>query len=158
MRDDVREVSWQAPEFHYYEKGPWWYWLVGIVGGAVAALALLTKNPLFGIFTVVATVLVITWGRREPRTVAVSVSSRGVAINEKTYPYDRLRGFAVSEDAESSALAYVVLRTKDHLNGWVKIMVGEEQVAQVRAVLSSFLPEVAYEESLAEHLARLIRF
>ena len=63
------ETTWKAPEFQYRSKGVSWYWMSIIIAVAIIAFAIWEHNFLFGIFIVIAEILLITWGNEAPRTI-----------------------------------------------------------------------------------------
>ena len=73
------EVVWDAPEFEYREKGISWYWLSIIAAACIIAFAAWFRNFLFGFFIVIAEILFIVWGNRQPRTVEFKLDDSGIA-------------------------------------------------------------------------------
>ena len=63
------EIQWHAPEFEYRAKTMSWYWLSILLAVVILALAVWQKNFLFGIFVIVAEILILVWANREPRTL-----------------------------------------------------------------------------------------
>ena len=154
-----KEIRWSAPEFHYYHKDVGWYWLVIIVAIILTALALWQKNFLFAIFIILAGILTISWGRKEPKTVDFVLSEKGLDIGDKkSYPFENLAGFAIIAVPGESEISELVLETKGRFNKWVKVIIADERSEAIKKILLSRIPEVPYEESFAEHIARILRF
>ncbi len=159
ISNEPGEILWSAPEFHHYEKSVAWYWLVIAVSALIVGAALLSKNLLFAVFVVIATFLVFTWGHRAPRTIDFTLSKKGLDIGgRKFYPFDHLAGFAFIPTRENEELDELMLHTKGRLSNWVRIIVASQRREQIKNLLSQFLPELEYEESLAEHIGQLLRF
>ncbi len=155
-----KQISWSAPEFHYYEKGPRWYWGLAGVATAIVVIALFQQNFLFALFAVVAAILTSIWGARTPRTITFTLTDKGLDMSgRKFYSYDDFSGFSVIPlIAEDEALAEIVLRGKGFTGSWVRIIVPREQLPEVHAALESKLSELEHQESIAEHVARILRF
>ena len=154
-----KEINWEAPEFEYISKGVGWYWLTIIAAILLVGLALWQGNFLFAIFVVIAVFLVLTWGSHYPRTVEFKVDDNGLAIGEqKFYPYEDLKGFAVKSGHMDSELAEIVFIKKNRLSPQTKIFIDNSRLKEVKNFLGQHLPELEYEESLIEHIARLLRF
>ena len=73
-------IMWQAPEFEYREKGVSWYWVSIIIAACIIAFSVWQHNFLFGLFIIIAEILVITWGNREPATLDFQLSDEHIAI------------------------------------------------------------------------------
>lgn len=154
-----KEITWAAPEFHYHEKDERWYWGVGIIALAIIIFALFQKNFLFAIFTAIAAVLVSIWGTRTPKEIAFTLSEKGLDIGgKKFYAYQSLSGFALLPSRDSDVHAEIILRATGRLGGWVKVAIGNDRSEEAKRMLARFLPEIEYEESVADHIARTLRF
>lgn len=154
-----KEIIWSSPEYHYYEKSVIWYWLV-IVGAVILVMAALwQKNLLFGIFIIIAAAMLIFWGRRQPRTLNFTLNAKGLMIDDKKiYYFENLAGFAIIPNYAEPALSELLLQTKNHLRGWLRFIIAAQRVEPIKILLQEHLPEVEYQESMAEHISRILRF
>lgn len=154
-----KEIQWSAPEYHYYEKGVAWYWLLIIIAIIVGVLALLQKNFLFMVFTALAAVLGLFWGRRQPKTVNFILNQKGLDMDGKRfYAFESLAGFALLPSYENSEISELVIKTKQQISGWIKITIASQRAEQISEFLKRNLPEIEYQESMAEHIARILKF
>ncbi len=95
------EIVWRAPEYEFHEKGVSWYWLSIIAAAIVVAFAVWEKNFLFGLFIVIAEILLIVWGNREPRLVGFSINESGVAIEgAKSYSFKDFESMSVGDEGD----------------------------------------------------------
>jgi len=143
-------ISWESPEFHYHDKDEAWPAIVVLVGAAVAGFSLWQHNFLFFVFSLIATGLVLVWGRRRPRIFVFSLGKSGVHIDGRLYPYRDFDGFAIGEDV-------LQLSTKSPLRPRFTLIMPDEKVDKVREYLLAFLPEIEYDESFIEALGRWAR-
>ncbi len=154
-----KEIKWSAPEFEYIQKGVGWYWLTIIVAIILSALALWQENVLFAVFVVIAAILVLSWGKSYPKTVDFELNENGLAIGEqKTYSYGELKGFAIRQGYVDSELVEIVFQKKSRLSPYIKILASDQDMETIKDFLIQYLPEIEYEESLIEHIARILRF
>lgn len=154
-----RELKWRAPEFEYIAKDVGWYWLTVIASILLILFALWQKNFLFAAFVVIAEVLVVTWGRRQPASVEFRLDERGLEINgQKFYPYEDFKGFAMKFGRRPDEFADLAFLKKHRLSPTLKVFVPPDQARLVKDFLGQRLSEFEYEESLTEHLGRLLRF
>lgn len=150
--------SWTAPEFHYFEKTAVWYWVVGVVAVLITLFAFLQDNFLFAVFTIIAGLLVLTWGGRKPHTGEFAFDHNGLAFNGKQlYALDELTGFAIIGRAHGG-MGEIVMKTKRKTSIWVRMLVPESELEAVTEAFRSALPEVPHEESLVDYFVHLLRF
>ena len=99
MNEVVRSITWEAPEHHHVrEKGSDWYWILGIMVIAVFVVAVLLNNILFGILILLAASVVTLVSFREVRVIPFAVTTRGIRIDDKLFPYSTLESFYIDED------------------------------------------------------------
>ena len=163
-------LQWEAPEFEYREKTVSWYWITIIVAACLIAFAVWQQNYLFGFFIVVAEMLLILWGNKEPRMAKFSLTDSKITIEiertdsegEPTTPSERahtLKEFAnwSVEDFENGTVELefsFVAKMKVPL----KILAPEENLDTIRKHLKTVLPEVEHQITHIEAIERLLRF
>lgn len=157
------EIRWSAPEFPYYEKGRGWQVGVIVVAALVTVIALIQRNFLFAVFAVAGGFLVAFWGRRKPETLEFQLSDKGLDIRgKKFYPVETLTGFAIVErpvaEGEPAEPPELVIRTKSVVNPYLKMEIAKERTEEFRALLTAHLPEIEYQEGLADWIAKVLRF
>lgn len=155
--DSVESVSWQAPNFHYYEKSSAWYIWSIVIAVAVAGIAFFQGNILFAFFAVIAEGLVLILGNQKPKMLVYEMTdSRVISDKYREYPYIELEGFAVIDNPFSERYAELVLSPKKRLGTYIKILVPVERADAVKGYINQFLPEIAYEESLGDNILKRI--
>lgn len=150
-------MKWQAPEYEYREKGPSWYWLSIIIAAVIVAFSVWEKNFLFGIFVVIAEVLLIVWGNRTPRTVGFTLTETGMDIEGgKRYP---LKDFeSVSIDEASDGWTEIIFSFHAKLKTPLKVLFPEERLPELRTNMKTVLKEVPHEPTLIDAIEKLLRF
>lgn len=155
-----KEIIWEAPEFEYREKGAAWYWLSMVVAIVILVLAVWQKNFLFGVFVIIAEILLIVWGNQQPRMISFKLGETGLTINNtKTYAYKDIENYAFDEEGEEWVSAIFKLRRQ--FRPKLKAILPKEMVGEVKALLktrAADLMEVEWEQSLIDSLERLIGF
>ncbi len=154
-------LTWRAPEFEYREKGPGWYWLSIFAAVGLMALALWQKNFLFAVFIVVAEVLIVTWGSREPNLVEFKLTAEGLGVgDDKLYLYREIENFSLDENS-SSRWVEMNLRFKRALKPKMKIQLPRGELGKIIENFRNLAPgvkEVEFEESLTDTAERIIKF
>ncbi len=155
---EENSVSWQAPEFIYYEKEAGWY--LGLIGlsAVFIIIALFQKNFLFAFFILVAGILMGSWAKKVPREIEYVIDAENLQVGDKKIvPFKNMLGFAII-DGHPDGFSELIVRTKGQINTDLKILLPTSLGEKVRASLPSSVPEIEYEESASDRLAKIIRF
>lgn len=155
----TKEIKWIAPEFEYFKKDITWSWLVIIVGFIVAAVALWQRNFLFFVFVIIATLLILFWGKQTPRDIEFTLDEHGLDIEKKKfYPFYDFEGFAVKPPIRDEKFTDLILKFRRRLKPYLKIRIESKNIDKYKKFINQYLPEIEYEESLTDHLAKILRF
>lgn len=156
MDDQVKSVSWEAYEHHHTQKGSDWFWVLGIVTVAVTVAAILLGNMLFGILLFVAGLVTALHANREPRIIEHAVTSRGVQVGEKMYPYSTLDVFFIDE--ENPHGPQLLIQSQKLFMPLIILPLPEEYVDDIEELVASRLPEEFIEEPFANKLLEFFGF
>lgn len=142
--EPLRAISWEAPEFHYTEKGGDWYFALGaIVVGCVIA-ALLLGNFLFALLCVVAGFVLAVAAGKQPSIVPYAVTVRGVRINEELHTFGHLVSYCIDE--EDPRGPQLLLLSDRKFMPLLIMPIPPDYVDEVEDILRGRLPEVHLEE------------
>ena len=148
----LKEIRWRALEFEYHHKSVSWYWLTAIIAIILVAVALWLGNFLFALFVIIAETLIVFWGYRKPLELEFTLDESGLAIEEKKfYPYGVLEGFAVRSGE-------IIFKPKNRFMSYLKIAAVPADIGRIKSFLANRLSEFEYEESLIDHLGKILRF
>lgn len=152
------EISWAAPEYEPRPKDISWFWLSIIVATFVLAVAVWQRNFLFGVFVVIAEILLLVWGNREPRQINFSVSAAGLTIsNGKFYPWSEVRSWSAAE-MEGWEYGDLLFNFKSSFQLSLRVLVPKDKLAGVKKFIATKAPEEERQESVIDSLGRLIGF
>ena len=128
-----------------------------IIAAAVLFLiALWQHNLLFAIFIVISEVLFMHWAREYPKTIRFAITKKGVEIGHlKSFDYSQIAGFHIIHRTDHGEL---ILKTKNRIHPYTKIIVISEDIAEVSEFLKKHIPEIEYDESLTDHFEKMIGF
>ena len=149
-------ISWQASEYAYVKKTPDWYWAVGILTIGFFVTALIFSNLLFSIFVLLGGFTIALYGARPPRMVSFSLSVEGVRIANRVYPYETLKSFWIFYHPPH--IKELSIESQKMVMPHIKIPLGEENPAKIRAYLMQFLSERQQEESLIDVGTRFLGY
>lgn len=151
-------VEWSAPEYEHRPKEASWFWISIIIAVFVIAFAVWQKNFLFGFFVVVAEILLLVWGNREPREVRFSISDKGLTVDErKFYSWSQIENWRALE-LERLGYYEIVFDFKAKLRPNMRLLLPEDKFAEAKKILSEFLPEAEWEDSFIDSLERFLGF
>ena len=150
-------TEWSAPEFEYRPKGVSWYWISIICAAAIIAFAIWEQNFLFGIFVVIAEILLIAWGNEIPATVNMTLTENDLSIGAaKHYETKLFENFSVDEQNDDWAELFFTFKTK--LRTPLKVMIPKAKIDEVRENLQTIMHEIEFEPSLLDSLEKIIGF
>lgn len=152
----VREIAWEAPEHHHFEKSTDWYWALGIICIASAVTMILFGNMLFGVGILLAGIATALISSRPPQMVKYSVSARGVRAGGNLYPYSTLRCFFLDEDHPRNL--QLLIESKNAFTPLLIIPVPDDIAEELEYMLEERLPEEHLEEPLGHRLLEFLGF
>lgn len=88
-------ISWRVEEYIEREKSPDWFWALGVIAVAGAAIAIISHDILFAIFIVLGAIVLGVYAQKKPDILDISVNDQGIKIRSFLYPYSQIKGFAV---------------------------------------------------------------
>jgi hypothetical protein len=152
------EITWEAPEFEYRLKGVSWYWISIIAAVVILGLAVWQRNFLFGFFIVIAEIMVLVWGNREPEMVKFKLTEKGVSVGEAEFhAYEEIAGFSLY-DGHDENWPNLSFEFRRRLKPALKIKLPKNRGAEIQKTLKLFLPQTEHQPSLLEALEELTRF
>jgi hypothetical protein len=150
-------MEWIAPEFEFREKGVSWYWVSIILAAFMIAFAVWQKDFLFGFFVVVAEMLVIIWGDREPRIMPFFLSEHHLRIGDNKVHL--LREFTSwSADRADEEWADLHFYFDSHWRAPLRMIVPHDRLEEFRANLTPVLKEVKHDLAFIDAIEKIIGF
>lgn len=90
-------LTWQTEEYVHREKSPDWFWALGVIALAGAAIAVIYKDTLFAILIILGAIILGVLAARTPKVIEISVSDEGIKIRNYLYVYKKIKSFAIDE-------------------------------------------------------------
>ena len=157
-------IVWEAPEFEYTHKDVSWYWLSLMVAIILLAIALWQKNILFAVFVILGWFVIVNVAKQIPPIWEFRIDEAGIHLRNpseknhlgKTYMWQDLEGFSIFDGLVDHK--QLVVKSKTRFSMFVKINFPEEKETEIETLCATFIPKEKYEESVVDHLARLIGF
>ncbi len=153
---DRTEISWRAAEYDHFEKGGGWYLSVGGVALILFIVALWQKNFFFGIFILLAAIMVISLANKKPSVLDFKLTGEGCHLGKEFYSYDRLENFSLRN--RPNRLDEIIFRKKSTFNPYIRVLIDNQTAEKVRVFLVQKLPEVEDQSSLLDVLIDFLGF
>jgi hypothetical protein len=154
-RAEETAYSWQASEFVHHHKGAAWYLgLAGIILVPAAGLMFLHSWIELGALAVGAVALLV-YARKPPRTLTYELTSEGIAIDGRSFPYANFRSFSVLPDAEWHSIE---LEPARRFQPPITVLFNSDDLDQVVGHLELHLPRDDRPPDLMDQLIRRLRF
>lgn len=150
------EMSWEAPEFEYHEKDVSWYWISIIIAALIIAFSVWERNYLFGLFVVIAEVLIILWANQEPPIVLFTLRDDGLEVG--TAKFHTLKEFESWSADGGDPWVEMKFNFRAKLKTPLALTAPADTLDEIRKNLKPLLPEVEHEITLIEAIEKLLRF
>lgn len=155
-------IYWEAPEYYHEPKDSDWFWIVGIIAGAIILLSFIYGNILLAILILVGTVSIFLHANKEPLIREVEISEKGIRIDRTFYPYLTLDSFWIEvhehEDVDDFYIARLLVKSKKTLMPLIVIPIEYPNLDEIREFLSIFIEEEEHHEPLAHKVAEYFGF
>lgn len=156
MKERAYGISWEGPEHHHLDPSTDWYWVLGIGSITLAAIVFFFGNFLLAVLILVAAVAIGLAASNPVKTIPFAISTRGVRVGDRIYPYSTLEAFYLDEDGENGP--EVLFRTGSFFAPLIIFPVPEEHFDTIEALLESKLPEEHLEEPFLIKVLEFFRF
>jgi hypothetical protein len=148
-------ISWNAPAHFYVEKRQDWYWVVGIITLAIAAVCILLGQIITGLFVIVAAVALVLHASHPPKRIHCEVNDRGIVVDTVLYPFLTLDSFWIPHDEYPHK---ILLKSRKLLMPLFVIYIDEVDPESIREVLLKYIAETEHREPLLKHLLERLGF
>ena len=154
-------LRWEAPEFDHHPKNVSWYWISILIAILLLALAVWQKNFFFGVFIVIAEVLVLAWASVEPPMIKFELTEKGLRVGPKRF-YRMRELEAFSADVEglfNEEWPDIVLHLRSHFRPAVRIKAPRHWLHEIRQEFRDHnVKELHFEPTFLEIVEKFMRF
>lgn len=137
--DRERElISFTAPEFLDYQRGPIWY---GVAAGALillALLGLLTRNLPLAIALILAAGVYFLLQHRPAELLQIRLTNRNLTVGQRIFRLDEIKNFAVIQHSWGAELRLEFAR---HFRPALLLPLWQLDSAAIRAAFARALPQ-----------------
>lgn len=140
----MEPLSWTTLEFEKKDRHSDWVWWVGLTALLAALVAFFYGNIFFGIFIIVAGVVMIIYARKHPQELTITITDQGISINETSIIYADIKAFWLDETDKQGKLLLLI---KNSFIPTLSLPLSGVSAEQVRTVLAAHIKEEELRES-----------
>lgn len=152
--DEEALLTWSADEFVSFERGRYWYIVMGVAIVVLIGISIWLQSILGAILFGLVGIIVFLFASRKPVTHTIRLMPTGVFVDQTFYAYGSFQSFWIHYQADFQELS---LQAKGGVFSSVRVQLGEMDPVEVRAILIQVLPEVEEEISLIDSFARRLK-
>jgi len=146
-------IIWNGP-LGYHNPDKKLVWIVFISFLVVAALfQIFQKNVTTTAFIALVAIMIFVKSRKGPAWGTVEISPLGVKIMDTLYGKKDIKSFWIEYDTNADIKELNLHLKKWHLP-YIRIPLTSQNPVQIRSILIKFIPEVEYEQTLTDIVAR----
>ena len=147
--------SWQASEYVHHQKSARWYAALAAIVVALVVFAVVFHFWLeIGVFIVMGVALFI-YASKPPRVMTYELSTEGIHVDGKLFPFSDFRSFSVVEDQDWHSID---LEPTKRFNPRMVLLFDPEDFDPIVSHLELHLPKVDRTPDMIERLTRYLRF
>lgn len=151
--------AWRTFEYEEKERSVDWFWAVGIIGLTITIISFLYDNYMFGIMIFIGIACLIYFNARTPRELTISISNRGIRIEQELYVYQNIRNFWIEPQPRSDGRYHLILLTRRFFMPAFSIPLPQElDAGEVRNFLLEYIEEKEIIENPAYEFMEKIGF
>ncbi len=151
---EIPALRWSAYEHEHVERGPDWFWALGIVAVSVALTAIILHDILFGVLVIAAAFTLGLLARTAPDLASFEVSERGIRVNGALHRWDHIISFWVEDEHRGRPL--LLVDTTKFLSPNLIIPIEEIDPHLLRTFLKAHTKEVHMKEPLAHKILEFL--
>jgi hypothetical protein len=149
--------EWEGTEYRFEDKGPDWYWSLGIIATAGVIAAVLFNNILLALLIAVGAVVVALHAAKHPRIHRFSITDDGIHIDANFYAFRDMLSYSVLEYADETLPPSLSIKTKRMLVPHLLIPIVDHDPVEIYEYVGEHLPEGRHEHSPIDRVVELFR-
>ena len=131
-------ISWQSPDFVFYEKTNNWYIILVTAGIALCAAFYFMDNILGIVMVVLAVIILVITANKKPKNRAYRLTADEISVNDDKYPLSDFKSFYLTFVDQYATLH---LEKTKKLSSPLSMLIPENEVENISNLLKSVLPE-----------------
>jgi hypothetical protein len=144
------KLNWSALEYEEKERGPDWFWALGIIVVTSSIAAIIFNDYFFAALLVLSGVLLGFFAIRKPATIFYELNNQGLKVGTRLYPFENIKSFWVQIGQSEQAILNPLLFIKSErvFMPIITIPIADEMAEDIHSML---LSRNIAEEEMKEH-------
>ncbi len=152
----VPVISWNTPQYIYFEKGPIWKVIAIIFILMLFAYGVFSSAWTFSLVILVAAIVYYIISMEEPKIITVSILESGIKVASKLYSFTQIKEFWIIHSSQHITTLHFIV--KGDLIGEIKLPLTSQSATFVKEFLITKIPEVKNKkESMFDIISRLLK-
>ncbi|HVO86751.1 MAG TPA: hypothetical protein VMT23_03480 [Candidatus Binatia bacterium] len=148
----TKTLNWTASEYIDHNRGASWYLALAAITTVFAAGFYIWTKDYFGTVTIVILGIIVgVVARWKPNDIKYELSSQGLNVGDKLYPYSSFKSFSVLHEGDLSSL--MLMPTKRFMPP-ITVFFDEQDEDNLVSIIEDHLP---LEERSVDRVDRLSR-
>lgn len=132
-------VAWDIPEFDRHDRSRGWFVTAGIIGVAVLAYALVTRNFLFAIIVLLAAIILYQQSTVAPKDIGFAITEGGLGVGPDFFAFKDVKNFWIHYEPPRGKTIFFTF--KSSLRPGLSVPLRDENPVTVRQTLLRYIPE-----------------
>ena len=148
---------WEAPLFERHERSKRWYLFMSLIALALTGYAIWTANFPFAFIILLAAIIMVIAGNKQPDQVLIQIGENGVVWNGTFHPFQEIQTFGIVYQPPGVKVLY--LEKNNLLKPRLRIPLGEQNPLEIREHLKQYVREDLdlRDEHFSDIVGRLLR-
>ena len=147
-------IEWHTQDRVPDKKNFEWYLAISIIVIAIIFTSIIFNNVLLAIIIGIGFVALILAHRKGPQDISVSVTNRGIRLNDYIYTFENLESYSIDEDRD-----ILILKSKKFFSLHIIIPIDVSvQKSDLEEILSENLKIEEMHESIFERFMEYLGF
>lgn len=149
--------QWTVKEYEEHDRDRRWYWLMGIIGGALVLYAIIATNYLFALVIVLFAIILFMHDMVAPIEVPFVLTETGMVLGKKYYRFSELKTFWIIYNPPEIKNLYFSLDS--FVKHRLQVPLLDVDPRPIRDFLNQYLQEdlEQEEEPLSDRIGRLFK-
>ncbi len=147
-------LEWEAPSFYYNPQKKYLALVVTALLAGAGTMLFYHMDTLTVIFLILSSLVLILYANKNPLMSQVIVSQAGITIDDRVYYYKDLKSFWL--DYNPNGPKELSLEARKWYLPYIKIPIENQNPAEIRSLMISFVTEREHEKSLVDLISRKI--
>ncbi len=149
---EATDIRWSAHLSPPHRRDQVLYTTIALIATAVL-VAYFTHDFLFTIVLILAAIVLNLNATRPHRPSEITIHATGVSIDDQNHHYADIKSFWIDYEPNLKELS---LELKKGYSPRIRVPLEETNPLEIRQAMISYVPEKEHEQSLLDHIIRLI--